>query len=293
MQISDAMPLLPPPQNILRLSFDTHDIPRGGRVWKDVELRNVVAILPGKQDKDRWILISGHYDSLNLRVPAEMRGQPEKSAELPAPGVSDDASGTACAMECARVLSRYEFNATLVFVAFAGEEQGLIGAHAMAKRLKRQMQEIEAVLNNDIIGNDTAGNGLVDNKRVLVFSEDPNDSPSRQLARFVHRAAERYYPELTAEPESKQRRHGAFGNVEQRDAEGDLEASCAPDVRRSGAAAPFLADVDALQQPRQPVTPGHAAEEITGQDQENVRHSEPSLRDSMKCSGGPVPRGRQ
>src|SRR5258708_1027576 len=141
-----------------------------------------------------------------------MRGQQAKSAELPAPGVSDDASGTACAMECARVLSQYEFNATLVFVAFAGEEQGLIGAHAMAKRLKGQKQEIEAVLNNDIIGNDTAGNGLVDNKRVLVFSEDPDDSPSRQLARFVHRAAERYYPELTAEMIFRRDRFGRGGD---------------------------------------------------------------------------------
>ncbi len=91
----------------LEVSFDTHQIPRGGRVWKDIELRNVVAILPGKmaQATNRWILVSGHYDSLNLQVPPEMRGQNEKTAEVFAPGVSDDASGTACAMECARVLS--------------------------------------------------------------------------------------------------------------------------------------------------------------------------------------------
>jgi acetylornithine deacetylase/succinyl-diaminopimelate desuccinylase-like protein len=145
----------------LEVNFDTHQIPKGGRVWKDIELRNVVAILPGKmpQATNRWILVSGHYDSLNLKDAVALRGQPEKAAELFAPGVSDDASGTACAMECARVFSQFEFDATLVFVAFAGEEQGLVGARAMAKRLKGQQQEIEAVLNNDIIGNEVSGNG--------------------------------------------------------------------------------------------------------------------------------------
>src|SRR5204863_1667135 len=117
----------------------------------------------------RWIMVAGHYDSLKIKVPEEMRGHPEKAAELPAPGVCDDASGTACAMECARVLSQHEFDATLVFVAFAGEEQGLVGARAMAKRLKDKNQTIEGVLNNDIIGSEISGNGVIDNRRVLVF----------------------------------------------------------------------------------------------------------------------------
>ncbi|HJZ67126.1 MAG TPA: M20/M25/M40 family metallo-hydrolase, partial [Blastocatellia bacterium] len=134
----------------LEVSFDTHIIPKAARIYKDVELRNVVAILPGKmqQAADRWVMITGHYDTINLRVPAEMRRDPAKAAELPAPGVTDDGSGTACVMECARVMSQYEFDATLVFVAFAGEEQGLVGARAMAKRLKDKNQTIEAVLNN-------------------------------------------------------------------------------------------------------------------------------------------------
>ena len=78
----------------LEVSFDTHMIPKRGRVWKEVELRNVVAILPGKmpQARERWILVGGHYDSLNLRVPQELRGDPAKAAELPAPGVTDDGS---------------------------------------------------------------------------------------------------------------------------------------------------------------------------------------------------------
>ena len=204
----------------LQVSFDTHQIPKGGRVWKDIELRNVVAILPGKKDKDRWIIVSGHYDTVNLRVPPEMRGHPEQSAELPAPGVSDDGSGTACAMECARVLSQYDFDAALVFVAFAGEEQGLIGARAMAKRLKGQNQQIEAVLNNDIIGTEVAGNGLSDNSRVLVFSEDPDDSPSRELARFVRMAGERYFPEVKVDMIFRRDRFGRGGDQTAFNAEG-------------------------------------------------------------------------
>jgi hypothetical protein len=198
----------------LEVSFDTHMIPKGGRVWKDVELRNVVAILPGKlpQAASRWIMITGHYDSLNLRVPPELRRDPAKAAELPAPGVTDDGSGTACVMECARVLSQYEFDATLVFAALAGEEQGLVGAHAMAKRLKERGQVIQAVLNNDIIGSEVSGNGVIDNHRVLVFSEDPNDSPSRSIARFFKLIGERYFPELSVDLIFRHDRFGRGGD---------------------------------------------------------------------------------
>ena len=198
----------------LEVSFDVHQIPKGGRVWKDVELRNVVAVLPGKmtQATNRWIMVAGHYDTVNLKIPAAMRGHPEKSAELPAPGVCDDGSGTACALECARVLSQYEFDTTLVFVAFAGEEQGLVGAKAMAKRLKSNQQTIEALLNNDIIGSEISGNGASDNRRVLVFSEEPNDSPSRQIARFVRGIAGRYFPEMTVDMIFRHDRFGRGGD---------------------------------------------------------------------------------
>ena len=198
----------------LQVSFDTHTIPQGGRVWKEVELRNVVALLPGKmqQAAGRWIMITGHYDSLNLRVPPELRNDPAKAAEIVAPGVTDDGSGTACVMECARVLSQYEFEATLVFVAFAGEEQGLIGARAMAKRLKEKSQAVQAVLNNDIIGSEVSGNGVIDNRRVLVFSDDPNDSPSRQIARYLKRIGERYYPEMTVDLIFRYDRFGRGGD---------------------------------------------------------------------------------
>lgn len=198
----------------LEVSFDTHMIPKAARIYKEVELRNVVAILPGKvqQPADRWIMITGHYDSLNLRVPPEMRGDPAKAAELPAPGVTDDGSGTACVMECARVMSQYEFDATLVFVAFAGEEQGLVGARAMAKRLRDKNQTIQAVLNNDIIGSEVSGNGVIDNHRVLVFSEDANDSASRQIARFARTIGERYFPELSVDLIFRYDRFGRGGD---------------------------------------------------------------------------------
>jgi hypothetical protein len=198
----------------LEVSFDTHTITKAARIYKDVELRNVVAILPGKmqQAADRWIMITGHYDTINLKVPPEMRRDPAKAAELPAPGVTDDGSGTACVMECARVLSQYDFDATLVFVAFAGEEQGLVGARAMAKRLKDKNQTIEAVLNNDIIGSEISGNGVIDNRRVLVFSEDPNDSTSRSIARFAKRMGERYFPELTVDLIFRYDRFGRGGD---------------------------------------------------------------------------------
>ncbi len=196
----------------LEVSFDTQTIPKAARIYKDVELRNVVAILPGKMQPDRWIMITGHYDSLNLRVPPELRRDPAKAAELPAPGVTDDGSGTACVMECARVMSQYEFDATLVFVAFAGEEQGLVGARAMAKRLKEKSQTIQAVLNNDIIGSEVSGNGAIDNRRVLVFSEEPNDSASRQIARYVRRIGERYFPELSVDLIFRYDRFGRGGD---------------------------------------------------------------------------------
>jgi hypothetical protein len=196
----------------LEVSFDTHMIPKGGRVWKEVELRNVMAVLKGKQDPERWILVTGHYDSLNLRIPPEMRGDQEKMANIVAPGVTDNGSGTACVMECARVMSRYEFGATLVFVALAGEEQGLIGARELAKLLHGKNQAVEAVLNADTIGSDVSGNGIGENHRIMVYSEDPNDSPSRQVARFIRLVGGRYYPEMQVDLVFRHDRFGRGGD---------------------------------------------------------------------------------
>ena len=167
-------------------------------------------------------MVSAHYDSLNLGTrPAGAAAGPgtdaaagggagapgsttanmtladfEKNAELPAPGVCDDGSGTAAVMELARVMSQYEFDKTLAFVAFAGEEQGLIGSSLQAAKAKKENQVIEAVLNNDIIGTDTAGNGRMGNGSVSVYSDETMDSISQQLSRYVREIGERYLPSM-------------------------------------------------------------------------------------------------
>jgi hypothetical protein len=97
-------------------------------------------------------------------------------------------------MELARVMSQYEFDKTLVFVAFAGEEQGLVGATLEAAKAKKDALAIEAILNNDIIGTDVAGNGRMDNSSINVYSDDAIDSPSVEVARFVREIGRRYMP---------------------------------------------------------------------------------------------------
>ena len=216
----------------LEVSFDQYrlkkDDSRASRVQSDVDLYNVVAVLPGTINKDQRIIISGHYDSLNQqRAPgappiapgdappgggAGIAPQPPRDPNVDAPGVTDDGSGTACVMELARVLSQYTFEKTLVFVAFAGEEQGLLGSTLFAKKAKDTGMKIEAVLNNDIIGSDLAGDGRTDNHRLNVFSEDPQDSPSRQLARYIREIGERYVPSMNVDPVFRADRFGRGGD---------------------------------------------------------------------------------
>jgi Zn-dependent M28 family amino/carboxypeptidase len=171
----------------LEVSFDVHQIPEGGRITRPVELQNVMAVLPGRSA--RRIYISGHYDSLNL-------GEGRGNADVVAPGANDDGSGTVLTMELARVFaeSGLQFDATLVFICLAGEEQGLVGARAHAAQAEAGNVVIDAVLNNDITGNSTGGDGTVDSATVRVFSQGPEDSLSRQLARYVRRVAGTYVP---------------------------------------------------------------------------------------------------
>jgi hypothetical protein len=115
-------------------------------------------------------------------------------------------------MELARVLSKYEFEKTLVFIAFSGEEYGLLGSTLYAEKAHRENHVIEAVLNNDIIGSDTAGNGRIENWRVNVFSEDPSDSPSRQLARYIREMSLRYLPSMRADLIFRADRFGRGGD---------------------------------------------------------------------------------
>lgn len=208
----------------LQVSFDAYNILKQGRITRDVEIRNVMAVLPGKSA--RRIYISGHYDTVAFAggqgnanaggAPGSRNSSADPSAPLdnPAPGVNDDGSGTAVAIELARVFSQsgIDFDATLVFMAHVAEEQGLMGAWLHANRAVDQKISIQAVLNNDIVGNDTGGNGIVDGATIRVYSEGPEDSPSRSLARFVQRWGARYVPSHRVRPMARPDRFGRGGD---------------------------------------------------------------------------------
>lgn len=181
--------------------------PDGRRVDAPTLLGNVVATLKGTDPNDKRIfLISGHLDNMRSNV-MDRTGD--------APGADDDGSGTAAVMECARVMSRQSFPATIIFVAVSGEEQGLLGASFMSEKAKKEGWNIEAVLNNDIMGsNNSNETNIITNTRVRVFSEGlpayeteknavnirnlglENDGKSRQLARYVKETGERYIDNL-------------------------------------------------------------------------------------------------
>ncbi|MGY3215324.1 M20/M25/M40 family metallo-hydrolase [Mucilaginibacter sp. HD30] len=201
----------------MKVEFDTFTQPAGGRFDKPTVLKNILAILKGTDATDnRVYVVSGHYDS---RVTNIMNSKGE------APGAVDDASGTAVSMEICRIMATRSFPATIIFMAVPGEEQALNGSAHIAKRAKDENWNIDAMLNNDIVGN-THGqdNDLKDNTHVRVFSEGipsidvvvrgdtsrrvataisnlignggENDSPSRQLARYTKEIAERYVDQL-------------------------------------------------------------------------------------------------
>jgi len=171
------------------------------RLAGPTEVMNVLGVLPGTTDPGRVIVISGHYDS---------RVTDPKNFTSDAPGANDDGSGTAAVIEAARVLCKHQFPATLVFAALAGEEQGLLGGKILADYAVEKGWNVEANLNNDIVGNSEGIGGARDNTHVRVFSEGTRstetpeqanrrrynggevDSPSRNLARFMDGIADRY-----------------------------------------------------------------------------------------------------
>ena len=175
--------------------------PQAPRVPRPINLTNVVATLRGTADPDRVYVVSGHYDS--------MCGNPS-DGECDAPGANDDASGTAAVLELARVMSKRKFDATIVFMAVAGEEQGLLGAAYYAQQALEKKVNIEAMLTNDIIGGVTTFKDAANRQTVRVFSEGvpsnessaeantrrgtggENDSQSRQLARFIKGSADKF-----------------------------------------------------------------------------------------------------
>jgi Peptidase family M28 len=202
----------------LQVRLDPFTAKKGQRVAHDVDLANVVAVLPGTVDAERFVVISSHYDSIAVRrgpgTPHTddegLRGAQE--IEPIAPGVSDNASAVAAVLELARVMSQYEFDKSVVFIAFSAEEVGLLGSQAYAAKAKQEKMEIEAVLNNDIIGTDVAGNGRSANNHVRLFSEGPEDSPSRALARYTKEIAERYFPSMIVDLVFRRDRFGRGGD---------------------------------------------------------------------------------
>jgi len=182
----------------LQVTFDKHRLAKQGRAFKNVEIWNIVAVLPGTSEPERQVLVSGHYDTIHLVYKNGPDGarelDPEGTAEAPAPGVTDDGSGTAAVMELARVMSQHQFRKTIVFIAFAAEEYGLFGSSLYAEDALARHDQIEAVFNNDIIGSNVTGSGETSNRYVNVYSEEPNDSVSRQAARYLKEMAERYQP---------------------------------------------------------------------------------------------------
>ncbi len=176
---------------------------KGDRIPSPITITNVVATLRGTMSESigRTYVVSGHYDSMCGSA---------VDAKCDAPGANDDASGTAVVLEMARVMARHKFEATIVFMAVAGEEQGLYGSTYFAEQAKRKGLDIEAMFTNDIVGNSLGGNGVRDRRTVRVFSEGvptdetpeeantrrgvggENDSTSRQLARFIKETSERY-----------------------------------------------------------------------------------------------------
>jgi hypothetical protein len=191
----------------MTVAKQTFEQPKAARVPAPIMITNVVATLKGTQPESagRTYVVSGHYDSM-CTSPTD--------AVCDAPGANDDASGTAAVLEMARVMAKYKFDATIIFMAVAGEEQGLLGSTYAAEQAKLSGADIEAMFTNDIIGSSLGGNGVRDAHTVRVFSEGvpsnekpeeamvrrgvggENDSASRQLARFIKETADRYVPAM-------------------------------------------------------------------------------------------------
>ncbi|MBB6239248.1 hypothetical protein HDC90_003900 [Pedobacter sp. AK013] len=181
--------------------------PDGKRVDQPTLLGNAVAILKGTDTNDKRVyVVSGHLDS---RVTDVMNRTSD------APGANDDGSGVAGVIEAARIMSQYKFSATIIFVAVSGEEQSLLGSGFMAAKAKKENWNVDAMLNNDMIGsNNSSETQIIDNTRLRVFSEGlpsfdldknaksirqfglENDGKSRQLARYVKEIGERYVDQL-------------------------------------------------------------------------------------------------
>lgn len=195
--------------------------PKANRIPEPTILTNVIATLKGTTDPDRVYVVSGHYDSM-CSSPTD--------AKCDAPGANDDASGTAAVIELARVMSKRKFDATIVFMAVPGEEQGLLGAAYFAEQAKQKAMDIEAMFTNDIIGGVTSKKSSPNRNRVRVFSEGvpsneteqqantrrsvggENDSASRQLARYIKEQSDKYLKQFKVWMIYRRDRYGRGGD---------------------------------------------------------------------------------
>ena len=191
------------------------------RIRQDLNVVNVIATLRGKSDTGRYVLLSGDIDS---RVSDVM------NATADSPGANDNASGIAATLEAARVLSKYQPDANIVFAALSAEEQGLFGGETVAKKAKAENWRLEAVINNDMIGNISGIDGVIENTKARVFAPGlpattssaelrriltnggELDTPSRQLARYIDRIADTYLPNLDVEIIYRLDRYGRGGH---------------------------------------------------------------------------------
>lgn len=178
------------------------------RIRQDLNVVNVIAIQRGRVDPNRYVLLSGDIDS---RVSDVM------NATTDSPGANDNASGVAATLEAARLLTKYQPDASIVYAALSGEEQGLFGGETLARLARAEGWNLEAVINNDMVGNTAGIDSVVENTRARVFAPGlpPTmtaaelrrvlttggelDTPSRQLARYIASVAERYFPHLTVD----------------------------------------------------------------------------------------------
>jgi hypothetical protein len=207
--------------NCLQVEKQTFLQPKAARIPEPTNLTNVFATLRGTTNPERVYVVSGHYDSM-CTSPTD--------AKCDAPGANDDASGTAAVVEMARVMSKRKFDATIVFMAVPGEEQGLLGAAYYAEQAKKNAVNIEAMFTNDIIGGVTSYKNSPDCQSVRVFAEGvpsdeteqqaetrrsvggENDSASRQLGRFIKEVADVYSPKFRVQIIYRRDRYGRGGD---------------------------------------------------------------------------------
>ncbi|MDH7914132.1 M28 family metallopeptidase [Winogradskyella sp. SYSU M77433] len=198
--------------NCLEVFYQNNLVEKGTnqRIVKDVNVVNVVAVQRGTKYPNQFIIMSGDIDS---------RVSDPNDYTSDAPGANDNATGMAGAIEAARVLSKYKFESSIIFVGLSGEEQGLFGGQGLAKYAKDNDWQIIGVLNNDMIGNIEGVDGVIDNRTFRIFSEpittDETDAEklarqararrfyggevdgiSRQLARYVYTTTKTYMPEM-------------------------------------------------------------------------------------------------